>query len=158
MCATYGEVYSFDAIIARLFAFVGPLLPLNSNYAIGNFIRDVLRGGPVRITGDGTPYRSYLYAADLAIWLWTLLLRGRSVHPYNVGSPHALTITDLAKAVVRVAGAGSVIETAGAPVPGLPVLRYVPETTRAEKELGLRVHVSLDDGIRRTSSWYRSYH
>jgi dTDP-glucose 4,6-dehydratase len=69
ICTMYGRVYGFDAMIARLFAFVGPLLPLDANYAVGNFIGDALDGRPVRIAGDGTPYRSYLYAADLAIWL-----------------------------------------------------------------------------------------
>lgn len=154
MCAMYGRAYGFDAVIARLFAFVGPLLPLDSNFAVGNFIRDALRGGPVRVGGDGTPYRSYLYAADLAIWLWTLLFRGKSAHPYNVGSPDDLTIADLARTVVDVAAREATIEIAQQPIPGTIPLRYVPSTRRAE-ELGLRPKISLEEGIRRTLAWHR---
>lgn len=113
MCVMYGRTFGFDATIARLFAFVGPLLPLDANFAVGNFIRDVLRGGPARIAGDGTPYRSYLYAADLAIWLWTILLRGKAAYPYNVGSPQELNIADLARTVVDTLAPETRIEVAG---------------------------------------------
>lgn len=154
MSAMYGRVYGFDAMIARLFAFVGPLLPLDANYAVGNFIRDALGGGPVRISGDGTPYRSYLYAADMAIWLWTILLQGKAAYPYNVGSPSDLTIVDLARTVVDVVAPGTAIEVAKSLIPSASPQRFVPSTARAEEELGLRHLIATAEGIRRTSNWH----
>jgi len=153
MCTMHAQQYGFSAAIARLFAFVGPRLPLGENFAVGNFIRDVLGGGPVRIAGDGTPYRSYLYAADLAIWLWTILMKGQSARPYNVGSGTAVNIRDLARAVVDATAPGTKIECARTPVAGQPAARYVPSPRRAEIELGLRSLIPLDEGVRRTYFW-----
>lgn len=146
---------AIEAKIARCFAFVGPYMALDVHFAIGNFIRDALRGGPIKIGGDGTPYRSYLYAADLAVWLWTILFRGTSCKTYNVGSPQEVTIAQTAEAVQRVFDGKPRIEIAQKPVLGKPVSRYVPDVTRAEKELGLRGWVGLDDAIRRTVEWNR---
>ena len=101
-----------------------------------------MAGGPVQIDGDGTPYRSYLYAADLAIWLWTLLIRGERGTAYNVGSSDEVTIRDLAHRVVEVAAPGAEIRIARQPVPGAPAERYVPATERAAG-LGLRPWISL---------------
>lgn len=155
MCAMYARQYGFSALIARLFAFVGPHLPLDANFAIGNFIRDVLTGHVIRINGDGTPYRSYLYAADLAIWLWTILAQGESARPYNVGSPEAVTILVLARTIAEVTAPQTTIEIATQPQPGVQAARYVPSTKRAEKELGLNPRIPLPDAIRRTFNWHK---
>jgi dTDP-glucose 4,6-dehydratase len=153
LCALHAGT-TLHPIIARLFAFIGPYLPLDVNFAAGNFVRDALAGGPIKIAGDGTPYRSYLYASDLALWLWTLLVDGQSARPYNVGSPEAVSIRELADRVSRAAG-GLRVEVARQAEPGAVPERYVPSVTRAEEELGLRVSVPLDDAIQRTLAWHR---
>jgi dTDP-glucose 4,6-dehydratase len=156
--SAYSAAYGFDVLIARLFAFVGPMLPLDLNFAVGNFIRDALKGGPIHVSGDGSPLRSYLYASDLAIWLWTICFKGQSVRPYNVGGSEAISIAQLASIVRQNVGVPDSIDIqiANAPKFGAPPKRYVPSTSRARVELGLVPRVSLADGIRRTAAWYQA--
>ena len=155
LCEEYGRRHSIETKIARCFAFVGPYLPLDAHFAIGNFIRDALAGGPIRVTGDGAPFRSYLYAADLAAWLWTILLRGANNRPYNVGSSQAVTIAETAAAVARALGGTALVSIAQKPVSGRPAPRYVPDISRAANELQLDQWTQLDDAIRATALWHR---
>ena len=152
LSAMAGREHGFDAVIARCFAFSGPYLPLDVHFAIGNFVRDALAGGPIRVGGDGTPFRSYLYGADLAAWLWTLLARGEPARPYNVGSDRAVSIAELAGTVARELGAPGV-EIAKAPTPGRLAERYVPSTRRAREELGLAERFTLEESIRRMAEF-----
>lgn len=154
ICALYAQSHAIDCKIARCFAFVGPHLPLDTHFAIGNFIGDAMRGGPIEIGGDGTPTRSYLYAADLAVWLWTMLFRAPSVRAYNVGSENVVSIGELAHHVSSALDPGVKVNIAQEPVEGREIHRYVPLTRRAREELGLVEHIRLDDAIRRTAAWY----
>lgn len=154
MCALYAKQHGLTCAVARCWAFCGPHLALDIHFAIGNFIRDAMAGGPIRIGGDGTPTRSYLYAGDLATWLWTMLFRGPSMVAYNVGSSHSVSILELAEAVREALGSRVAIEVAKEPVAGAAVSRYVPSVAKIEAELGVRETVGLRETIRRTAAWY----
>lgn len=152
----YSRRHSFEHKIARITALVGPHLPFDIHYAMGNFIRDALLGGPIIISGDGTPYRSYLHIGDLIAWLWVILVRGASNRPYNVGSERPLSILETARLVNEVCSGGRCeIKVAAKPKPDGPAARYVPSTLRARSELGLTEWTPVEEGIRRTVEWYR---
>lgn len=140
--------------IARCFAFVGPHLPLDAHFAIGNFIRDGLAGGPIVIEGDGRPKRSYLYTSDLTVWIWRIFHDGRAARAYNVGSDVGFDLAEVAQ-MVATQCSNAEVTIRGTPMPGVAAPRYIPDITRASRELGLVVSVSIDDAIRRTLDWHR---
>jgi dTDP-glucose 4,6-dehydratase len=129
-------------------------MQLDTHFAIGNFISDAMRGGPILVKGDGSPFRSYLYASDLMVWLWTILFKGQSRRAYNVGSEDALNIAALANEVAAAMPTEVAVNIASKAIPGTTVRRYVPCTARAREELGLRAEVPLSEAIRRTQAWF----
>ncbi|MCX5830887.1 MAG: NAD-dependent epimerase/dehydratase family protein [Deltaproteobacteria bacterium] len=150
LCSLYSKKYGIETKIARCFAFVGAYLPLDIHYAIGNFIRDGLNGGPIQVNGDGTPYRSYLYAADLAIWLWTILFTGKTCRAYNVGSEEDMTIAEVANTVAQCFEKPVAVKIDKIPDSHKPAERYVPLTKRVQDECGIHLVTDIREGIRRT--------
>lgn len=154
LCSIAGRKHGFDVKIARCFAFVGPHLPLDAHFAAGNFIRDALAGGPIKVGGDGTPLRSYLYAADLAVWLWTILFMGDAGKAYNVGSDESISIAELARRVAMLNLPHLPVVVQRAAVQGQLSARYVPDIQQASVGLGLQVGMPLNETLRRTFEWW----
>lgn len=154
MCTLSQNDSKLECKLARCFAFVGPGLTLDGNFAIGNFIRDAIADRPISILGDGTPLRSYLYAADLAIWLWTILFRAPAGQAFNVGSEEAISISDLARTVAATLNPQLEIRVAREPDLHAAPVRYVPSTQLAQQVLGLQQTIDLRESIRRTAAWH----
>jgi dTDP-glucose 4,6-dehydratase len=145
LCADSG----IDFVTARAFAFLGPYLPLDAHFAAGNFLRDARRGGPILVRGDGTALRSYLYPADLVVWLLRILLRGQKARAYNVGSDEVVSTAQLARRMA------SLVEPAPEVIvqsvqPQGPQNIYLPDLARARCELNLEVAIPLPEAIART--------
>ncbi len=153
LCAIWNSQHAVPAKIARCFAFVGPHMPLDAHFAIGNFIRDASADRTIVIRGDGQPQRSYLYMTDLVIWLLAILLRGGNARPYNVGSDQSVSIQQLARKISLLSGLDAGTEIQGHT--SKADRNYVPDINRIVRELGVRTTVGLDDAIQRTYDWVR---
>lgn len=144
-------------VCARVFALFGPRLPLDGQFALGNFMGDALAGRPITLLSDGTAVRSWLYAADLAAWCWVLLTHGKNGAAYNVGSEESYDLRTAASRVAALATPPVSLEFAGsAPATSHGhASHYVPSIALARTELGLDAWTSFDDGIRRMWRWHR---
>lgn len=151
LCALYRDAHGLETVVARCFAFVGPDLPLDVHFAIGNFIRDALTADAIVVNGDGLPLRSYMHQQDLAHWLTALLERGVAGEAYNVGSPEALSVGELAHRVRDLLAPGKPVQVRakGDPAGGTRN-GYIPNVDKAHA-LGLGLQWSLADAIRDTA-------
>ena len=149
----------FDASIARIFALLGPGLPLDGPFAAGNFIRDALNQQPIQVQGDGRPVRSYLYMLDACVWLLHILMAGERGQAYNVGSEDAVSVAELAQRIVDAVGTPlsthRTTPTPDAP-DNAPPPRYVPDTAKARKTLSLEQYTPLNTALQKTIQWSRT--
>lgn len=156
VCVLDGEAAGVDVKIARGFAFLGPYLPVDSHLATASFLHSALSGRDIVIRGHGQTVRSFLYGADLAQWLWTILLNGSHARPYNVGSDFPVTIKSLAEYTVAACSSISKVRVLKQLEPGLEPEVYLPDIQRARDELGLEVYTALDKALRRSVLYYQN--
>ncbi len=149
LCASRADKDVPAPVVARCFAFLGPYLP--AHLAPAQFLRDALAGGPIVLRGDGSPLRSYLYAADLAVWLLALIARGSAGRAYNVGGDQAISLAELARVIRDTIAPGAAIDILGTDR-GAPRHRYLPDTRRAREELGLEAWTPLPQAFVRMAA------
>lgn len=141
-------------VVLRPFAFVGPYQNLALPWAVTDFIRDAMTGGPIKIMGDGSTIRSIMYSADFALWTLAALANGRSRSVYNIGSPEAIDLLALAELITQFFSPIPEIQTNVGQTEQAPS-RLVPSVDKAIKELGLQVFTDLFHAIHKTISWHK---
>ena len=142
--------------IARCFAFVGPYLPLDTHFAIGNFINNAINNEDIIIKGDGSTIRSYMYASDLMVWLWKILLKGKINQPYNVGSDEGVSIKQLAEKISNISNAKVAVKIVGSPVKKEQIDIYCPCITKANT-INAQIKIQLTESIEKTIKFYESH-
>ena len=150
------EAGAIEAVVARLFTFVGPGVPLAAHYAAGNFLHDAINKNPITLHGDGRPRRSYLYCGDLPEWCWALIGRGKAGVAYNVGSDEDVSIRELAEIVAKLADPPLPVRVLSAPGQS-PAPSYVPSVARILDQLGLVRRTGLEQALRKTYEWLLRY-
>lgn len=146
-CSTYFEKYNVPIKIARCFAFVGPYLPLDTHFAIGNFLNNVIKNEDIVIMGDGSTTRSYMYASDLSIAIWKILLIGNNNKPYNVGVDKAYSLKEIALMLKKNYGNDVRILNNNK---NLPTNIYVPNIDALINDLDIKHFVQIEEAIQKT--------
>ena len=152
--AYYCKANNIHYNIARCFSFVGPHLPLDLHYAIGNFIYDALNEDSISVKGTGLDVRSYLYIADAISWLLKMMVSPAMGEIYNVGSSRSVSIKDLAVLVrdhlapEKQVIVHNKIKTSD----NFERSIYVPNTEKIVRTLSVDEWSSLDESILKTAA------
>ncbi len=153
LLSDYQRVYGVPMKIARIFNTYGPRMLENDGRVVSNFIVQALRGEPLTIYGTGMQTRSFCYVDDMVDGLVRLMAAGDDVAgPCNLGNPHEVTIRQIADLIVRLSGSKS--QLVHRPLPQDDPKRRRPVVTRAQKLLGWRPRVNLEDGLKATIGYF----
>jgi nucleoside-diphosphate-sugar epimerase len=127
---------------------------LDDHHVIPYLIRRVLSGEPVQMSREAdTITRSFLYMTDCADATRLAALRSPTGESYNIGSPQEVTLRALAETIFALAGRRVRVDYV-LDRPGDPRRRLL-DTSKAERMLGCRAAVSLEDGLRETMRWMK---
>lgn len=154
LVSLYASQYRIPVSTARAFTFLGPYQPLDAPWAANNFLRDALSGNDIRIHGDGTTRRSYLYGSDAAAWLLKMLIDGQDGDVYNLGGAQPTSHADVARLVADNTAPTPQLAYKSQPVPGGRRHDFFPDLSHVSTALGLRQAVDIGAAIQRAMLWH----
>lgn len=138
--------------IARMFTFCGAWM--RNHFAVTNYICDAFAGGPIKIRGDNVT-RSYMYAADMAVWLWRILLHSEN-GIYNVGGSNPVTMYELAHEVRRHFRQPDIVYDRIYGPDARP--NYIPQgLEKTCAELDVEEYNDFSSAISKTVDWYKRH-
>ncbi len=150
----YRRQYGLDVKVVRIFNTYGPRMRPDDGRVVSNFIVQALSGKDITVYGDGSQTRSFCYITDLVEGLVRMMASGPEVNgPVNLGNPGEFTIQHLAESVIRLTGSESGIVHKA--LPSDDPVRRRPDISLAEKLLGWKPTVPLEEGLKKTIEYFK---
>jgi len=150
----YHRYHQLDVRIVRIFNTYGPQMRRRDGRAIPTFISQALEGKDLTVFGKGLQTRSFCYMDDLIEGIFRLLFSEETM-PVNIGNPNEMTLLELAQTIKKITKSKSKIVYRPLPEDD-PKVRQ-PDITKARELLKWKPKVSLDQGLRKTTAWFRQH-
>ncbi|TIM57131.1 MAG: SDR family oxidoreductase [Mesorhizobium sp.] len=151
----YHRQHSVGIKVARIFNTYGPRMHLRDGRVVSNFISQALAGEDITLYGDGSQTRSFCYVDDLIEAFVRLMDTDATITgPINLGNPVEYTMVELAEAVLKITGSRSKIVHQA--LPADDPTRRRPDISFAREALKWEPKVKLDDGLRKTTDYFKS--
>ncbi len=153
LCHCYHKQFGLPTVAIRPFNIFGP--GQVGEGAVHAFVVRALRDEAITIHNEGDQIRSWCYIDDIVEGILLTLERDEAIgQSFNIGNPRAtVTIYQLARMITRLADSRSEIKFVEWPFADVEL--RIPDIQKAEKLLGYRPRVELEDGLMRTIVWYR---
>ena len=149
----YHRLFGLEVKVARIFNTYGPRMLENDGRVVSNFIVQALQGQPITIYGSGKQTRSFCFVDDLIRGLETLMDSPASLTgPFNLGNPQEMSVETIARKIIDRTRSKSPLQFR--PLPQDDPRRRKPVIEAAEKRLGWRPRVALDDGLEATIAYF----
>ncbi len=156
LCSAARNELRLPIVTIRPFTFCGAYQDIDSPWALNNFINDAMCKRRIRIHGDGETFRSYMYGADLAVWVLIIMLHARSGQIYNVGNSNGFSLREIAEKVASCFQPAPSVLLNTSLTGDINQSTLLPDVTKAEKEFGLKQYTNIDTAIQKTIQWYKN--
>jgi UDP-glucuronate 4-epimerase len=151
ICYSYHYLYGMNIACLRIFTAYGPRQ--RPEMAIHKFTRMIDRGEIIPIYGDGSSRRDYTYIDDLIDGILKTIYHHKGYEIYNLGESQTISLKELIYLIEEAFGKKAHIEMLE-PQPGDVSITYA-DISKAEKMLGYRPRIKIEEGIKRFVEWYK---
>jgi UDP-glucose 4-epimerase len=155
---SFNDMYGLPYVALRYFNVYGPRMDIHGKYTevLIRWMERIAAGQPPLIFGDGLQTMDFVYIDDVARSNVLALASDASDEVFNVASGNETSLRELAEALLRVMGAEGLALEYGPERSVNPVPRRLASTEKAERMLGFRADVGLDEGLRRLVHWWQA--
>ena len=153
---SYKAMFDLPYVALRYFNVYGPRMDIHGKYTevLIRWMERIAAGQPPIIFGDGLQTMDFVYIDDIASANVLALASDVSGEVFNVARGEETSLRDLAAAVLKIMDSDLDIEFA--PERSVnPVSRRLADTSKAERLLGFRAEVSLEEGLARLVKWWQ---